>query len=61
MSEGFNINTEYLVVNLLVTFGYLLPVGHPGVLPDEVARGGGLDRVRGQDRDRSVPPTRSAY
>ena len=25
MSEGFNVNTEYLVVNLLVTFGYLLP------------------------------------
>ena len=25
VSEGFNINTEYLVVNLLVTFGYLLP------------------------------------
>lgn len=27
VSEGFNINTEYLVVNLLVTFGYLLPWG----------------------------------
>jgi hypothetical protein len=25
VAEGFNINTEYLVVNLLVTFGYLLP------------------------------------
>jgi hypothetical protein len=25
VSEGFNINTEYLVLNLLVTFGYLLP------------------------------------
>src|SRR5579883_1668336 len=25
VSEGFNVNTEYLVVNLLVTFGYLLP------------------------------------
>jgi hypothetical protein len=25
VSEGFNINTEYLIVNLLVTFGYLLP------------------------------------
>jgi hypothetical protein len=25
VSEGFNINTEYLVVNLLFTFGYLLP------------------------------------
>jgi hypothetical protein len=27
VAEGFNINTEYLVVNLLVTFGYLLPWG----------------------------------
>ena len=27
VSEGFNINTEYLVINLLVTFGYLLPWG----------------------------------
>jgi ABC-type transport system involved in multi-copper enzyme maturation permease subunit len=27
VSEGFNVNTEYLVVNLLVTFGYLLPWG----------------------------------
>jgi hypothetical protein len=25
VSEGFNVNTEYLVVNLLITFGYLLP------------------------------------
>ncbi len=25
VSEGFNVNTEYLVINLLVTFGYLLP------------------------------------
>ncbi len=25
VSEGFNINTEYLVVNVLVTFGYLIP------------------------------------
>ncbi|QJW98812.1 hypothetical protein [Frigoriglobus tundricola] len=25
VSEGFNVNTEYLVVNLLVTLGYLLP------------------------------------
>jgi hypothetical protein len=25
VAEGFNINGEYLVVNLLVTFGYLLP------------------------------------
>jgi nucleotide-binding universal stress UspA family protein len=25
VSEGYNINTEYLVLNLLVTFGYLLP------------------------------------
>lgn len=25
VSEGFNVNTEYLVVNLLVTVGYLLP------------------------------------
>jgi hypothetical protein len=25
VSEGFNINGEYLAVNLLVTFGYLLP------------------------------------
>src|SRR5262249_17402535 len=25
VAEGFNVNTEYLVVNLLVTFGYLLP------------------------------------
>jgi len=25
VSEGFNISTEYLVVNLLITFGYLLP------------------------------------
>jgi hypothetical protein len=25
VSEGFNVNTEYLVVNVLVTFGYLLP------------------------------------
>ena len=27
VSEGFNINGEFLVVNLLVTFGYLLPWG----------------------------------
>ncbi len=27
VSEGFNVNTEYLVVNLLVTFGYVLPWG----------------------------------
>ena len=27
VSEGFNVNAEYLVVNLLVTFGYLLPWG----------------------------------
>jgi hypothetical protein len=27
VSEGFNINTEYLVVNVLVTVGYLLPWG----------------------------------
>lgn len=27
VSEGFNINAEYLVVNLLVTIGYLLPWG----------------------------------
>ena len=27
VSEGFNINGEYLAVNLLVTFGYLLPWG----------------------------------
>jgi hypothetical protein len=27
VSEGFNINSEYLAVNLLVTFGYLLPWG----------------------------------
>jgi hypothetical protein len=25
VAEGFNINTQYLVLNLLVTFGYLLP------------------------------------
>ncbi len=25
VAEGFNINAEYLVVNLLITFGYLLP------------------------------------
>ena len=25
VSEGFNVNTEYLIVNLLVTFGYVLP------------------------------------
>jgi ABC-type transport system involved in multi-copper enzyme maturation permease subunit len=25
VAEGFNVNTEYLVVNLLITFGYLLP------------------------------------
>ena len=25
VSEGFNINAEFLAVNLLVTFGYLLP------------------------------------
>lgn len=25
VSEGFNINTEYLAVNVLITFGYLLP------------------------------------
>ncbi|MBP3960400.1 hypothetical protein J8F10_34675 [Gemmata sp. G18] len=25
VSEGFNISTEYLVVNVLVTFGYLIP------------------------------------
>jgi hypothetical protein len=25
VSEGYNINSEYLVLNLLVTFGYLLP------------------------------------
>lgn len=25
VSEGFNVNAEYLVVNLLITFGYLLP------------------------------------
>jgi hypothetical protein len=25
VAEGFNVNTEYLVVNILVTFGYLLP------------------------------------
>ena len=42
VSEGFNINTEYLVVNLLVTLGYLLALGDLGVLPDEIARGGGL-------------------
>lgn len=27
VAEGFNINSEYLVLNLLVTFGYLLPWG----------------------------------
>lgn len=27
VAEGFNINAEYLLVNLLVTFGYLLPWG----------------------------------
>jgi hypothetical protein len=27
VSEGFNVSTEYLVVNLLVTFGYILPWG----------------------------------
>jgi hypothetical protein len=27
VSEGFNINAEYLVVNILVTIGYLLPWG----------------------------------
>ena len=27
VSEGFNINTEYLVVNLLIMIGYLLPWG----------------------------------
>ncbi len=27
VSEGYNISTEYLVVNLLITFGYLLPWG----------------------------------
>ncbi len=27
VSEGFNVNTEYLVINLLVTFGYILPWG----------------------------------
>ncbi|HVL13843.1 MAG TPA: hypothetical protein VM529_14840, partial [Gemmata sp.] len=25
VAEGYNVNSEYLVVNLLVTFGYLLP------------------------------------
>ncbi len=25
VSEGFNVNTEYPVVNILITFGYLLP------------------------------------
>jgi hypothetical protein len=25
VAEGYNINTQYLVVNLLITFGYLLP------------------------------------
>lgn len=27
VSEGFNVNAEYLVINLLVTLGYLLPWG----------------------------------
>lgn len=27
VAEGFNVSTEYLVVNLLTTFGYLLPWG----------------------------------
>ena len=27
VAEGFNVNTEYLVVNVLTTFGYLLPWG----------------------------------
>jgi hypothetical protein len=27
VSEGFNVSTEYLVINLLVTFGYVLPWG----------------------------------
>jgi hypothetical protein len=27
VSEGFNVNNEYLLVNLLVTFGYILPWG----------------------------------
>ena len=27
LSEGFNVNTEYLLVNLMVTIGYLLPWG----------------------------------
>jgi hypothetical protein len=27
LSEGYNVNTEYLLINLLVTFGYLLPWG----------------------------------
>jgi len=27
VAEGFNVNAEYLVVNLLVTVGYLLPWG----------------------------------
>jgi ABC-type transport system involved in multi-copper enzyme maturation permease subunit len=27
VSEGFNVNTEYVVLNLIVTFGYLLPWG----------------------------------
>ncbi len=27
VSEGFNVSTQYLVINLLVTFGYLLPWG----------------------------------
>ncbi|HEV3385067.1 MAG TPA: hypothetical protein VG097_09630 [Gemmata sp.] len=27
VSEGFNVNTEYLVVNVLVTIGYILPWG----------------------------------
>ena len=25
LAEGFNIDSQYLVVNLLMTFGYLLP------------------------------------
>jgi hypothetical protein len=25
VAEGYNVNAEYLVVNVIVTFGYLLP------------------------------------
>ena len=42
VSEGFNINTEYLVLNLLVTLGYLLPWAILAYYLMKIARGGGL-------------------